>query len=91
MTLKQKRILIVSGGVTALFFAVITALLFFMDVNIYRPRIEAAVTDSIGMDFKIGARNKYCSFPPIRRLLGGGAYKDGGTRFPLHAEGENRS
>ena len=63
MTPKQKRILFVSGGVAALLIAVITALLLFINVNVYKPRIEAAASDAIGMDFKIGGPMKIVLFP----------------------------
>jgi hypothetical protein len=41
MTPKKKRILFVSGGVAALLIVVITALVLFINVNVYKPQIEA--------------------------------------------------
>lgn len=63
MTPKQKRILFVSGGVATLLVVVITALLLFINVNVYKPRIEASASDAIGMDFKIGGPMKIVLFP----------------------------
>jgi uncharacterized protein involved in outer membrane biogenesis len=63
MTPKKKRILFVSGGVAALLIVVITALLLFINVNVYKPRIEGAASDAIGMDFKIGGPMKIVLFP----------------------------
>jgi len=63
MTPKKKRILFVSGGVAALLTVVITALLLFINVNVYKPLIEAAASDAIGMDFKIGGPMKIVLFP----------------------------
>jgi len=63
MTPKQKRILFVSGCVVALLIVVITALLLFLNVNVYKPRIEAAASDAIWMDFKIGGPMKIVLFP----------------------------
>ena len=63
MTLKQKRILFISGGVAALLVLLITALVLFINVNVYKPRIEAAASDAIGMDFKIGGTMKIVLFP----------------------------
>src|SRR3990172_2875051 len=63
MTLKQNRILFISGGVAALLVLLITALVLFINVNVYKPRIEAAASDAIGMDFKIGGTMKIVLFP----------------------------
>lgn len=63
MTPKQKRILFVSGCVSALLVFAITALVLFINVNVYKPRIEAAASDAIGMDFKIGGAMRIVLFP----------------------------
>jgi len=63
MTPKQKRIIFVSGCVAALLVLLIIALALFIDVNVYKPRIEAAASDAIGMDFKIGGPMKIVLFP----------------------------
>jgi uncharacterized protein involved in outer membrane biogenesis len=63
MTLKQKRILFVFGCVAALLVFAITALVLFIDVNVYKPRIEAAASDAMGMDFKIGGKMRIVLLP----------------------------
>ena len=63
MTQKQKRILFVSGCVAALLVFAIIAIVLFIDVNVYKPRIEAAASDAIGMDFKIGGKMRIVLFP----------------------------
>ena len=63
MTPKKKRIIFVSGCVAALLVLLIIALVLFIDVNVYKPRIEAAASDAIGMDFKIGGPMKIVLFP----------------------------
>ena len=63
MTPKQKRILFVLGCIAVLLVLLITALVLFINVNVYKPRIEAAASDAIGMDFKIGGKIKIVLFP----------------------------
>jgi uncharacterized protein involved in outer membrane biogenesis len=85
MTLKQKRVFFVSGGVAAFLIVVITALLLFINVNVYKPRIEAVASDAIGMDFKIGGPMKIVLFPRFGVSLGNVVIKKGGMDF-LSAE-----
>jgi len=63
VTPKHKRILFVSCGVAVLLVVVITALVLFINLNVYKPRIEAAASDAIGMDFKIGGPMRIVLFP----------------------------
>jgi hypothetical protein len=63
MTPKQKRILLVSGSVAVLLVVVVTVLVLFINVNVYKPRIEAAASDAIGMDFKIDGPMRIVFFP----------------------------
>jgi hypothetical protein len=63
MTPKQKKILLVSGCIVALLILVIIALVLFINVNVYKPRIEAAASDAIGMDFKIGGAMRIVLLP----------------------------
>ena len=85
MTPKQKRILLVSGSVAVLLVVVITALLLFINVNVYKPRIEAAASDAIGMDFKIGGPLRIVLFPRFGVSLGNVLIKKGQLDF-LSAE-----
>jgi uncharacterized protein involved in outer membrane biogenesis len=85
MTPKQKRILFVSGGVAALLVVVVTALVLFINVNVYKPRIEAAASDAIGMDVKIGGPMRIVLFPRFGISLGNMLIKKGEVDF-LSAE-----
>ena len=81
MTPKQKRILFVSGCIVALLIFVITALVLFINVNVYKPRIEAAASDAIGMDFKIGGAMRIVLFPRFGISLENVLIKKGETDF----------
>jgi len=60
MTSKYRKILIISGGVIA---SLIAILILSVDLNLYKPRIEAAASDALGMDFKIGGPLKIVLLP----------------------------
>lgn len=77
MTPKQKRILLVSGSVAVLLVVVVTALVLFISVNVYKPRSEAAASDAIGMDFKIGGTMRIVLFPRFGVSLGNVLIKKG--------------
>jgi len=81
MSPKQKKILLVSGCVVALLIFVITALVLFINVNVYKPRIEAAASDAIGMDFKIGGAMRIVLFPRFGVSLENVLIKKGETDF----------
>jgi uncharacterized protein involved in outer membrane biogenesis len=63
MTAKQKRVLIITGSVIGLIIVSLAALVHFIDVNSYKPQIEAAVSEGLGMDFKINGRMGISFFP----------------------------
>ena len=81
MTPKQKRILFVLGCVAALLVFAITALVFFIDVNVYKPRIEAAASDAMGMDFKIGGKMRIVLLPRFGVSLENVVIKKGELNF----------
>jgi uncharacterized protein involved in outer membrane biogenesis len=81
MTPKQKRILFVLGCVAALLVFAITALVFFIDVNVYKPRIEAAASDAMGMDFKIGGKIRIVLLPRFGVSLENVVIKKGELNF----------
>ncbi len=81
MTPKQKRILFVSGCVAALLVFIITALVLFINVNVYKPRIEDAASVAIGMDFKIGGTMRIVLFPRFGVSLENVLIKKGGLDF----------
>jgi uncharacterized protein involved in outer membrane biogenesis len=63
MTTKQKRLLFIAGSVIGLFLVSLVALLHFIDINSYKPQIEAAVHDHLGMDLKINGKMGIVLFP----------------------------
>jgi len=69
MSKSRKIILVAAGGLAALLILVATALLVFIDVNSYKPRLEAAASDALGMDVRIGGRVGIGLFPGLRVTL----------------------
>ncbi|MBI5057847.1 MAG: AsmA family protein [Nitrospirae bacterium] len=60
---KMKKVLIIlGGGAAALVLAILIFLLTF-NINPYRPRIEAAASDAIGMKVRINGKIKLALFP----------------------------
>jgi AsmA protein len=53
----------VSVGAAALLVLVMAALVQFIDINVYKPRIEAVASDALGMDFRIGGKMRIVLFP----------------------------
>ncbi len=60
-----KKVLLASFSIIALFIVTLIALAFFIDVNSYKPRIEAAASDALGMDVKINGKMRIVLFPGL--------------------------
>jgi hypothetical protein len=56
MSRSLKRILLLVGGVIGLLVIVALALPLFVDANRFKPQLEAAASDAMGMDVRIGGR-----------------------------------
>ena len=56
MSRSLKRTLVILGGAAALLVLVALAAPLFLDLNRYKPRVEAAASDALGMDVRIGGR-----------------------------------
>ncbi len=56
MTARQRKLLIIVGSVIGLIIISLSALVHSIDINFYKPQIEAAVSDRLGMDFRINGR-----------------------------------
>ena len=69
MNTKMKKILFILGGIAAAL--VLAALIFILTFNInsYRPRIEAAASDAIGMKVRMNGKMKLTRFPRTRVSL----------------------
>jgi uncharacterized protein involved in outer membrane biogenesis len=62
--------LVVLGGVT---------ILVLVDVNTYKPRIESAVSDALGMEFRIGGKVRLRLFPSTSIVLSDVRLRNRGT------------
>jgi AsmA protein len=56
MAKKRKIALFAAGGLFALLILAAVALVLFVDVNVHKPRLEAAASDALGMEVRIGGR-----------------------------------
>ena len=69
MSRSVKIILFAVGGFVSLLVFVALALLLFVDVNAYKPGLEAAASGALGMDVKVGGRLGIGFFPGLRVTL----------------------
>ncbi len=58
-----KIVLFSAGGLVGLLLFVAVAALFFMDANVYKPRLEAAASGALGMEVKVDGRLGIDIFP----------------------------
>ena len=63
MANKRKIALFAAGGLFALLVLAAVALVLFVDVNAHKPRLEAAFSDALGMEVRIGGRLGFGLFP----------------------------
>ena len=54
---------IILGALAGLVILIAVALLFFVDANVYKPRLEAAASEVLGMEVKVGGRMGIGFFP----------------------------
>ncbi|MBF8260042.1 MAG: hypothetical protein HW377_2416, partial [Actinobacteria bacterium] len=59
----RKIALFAAGGIFALLILAAVALVLFVDVNAHKPRLEAAASDALGMEVRIGGRLGIGLFP----------------------------
>lgn len=71
-----KRILIIAGGAAALLLLVALAVYLLVDADRYRPRLEAAATEALGMDVRIGGRLRLGIFPGLHLTADDGLVRD---------------
>lgn len=65
MSKSNKIILFSIGGLVGLLALIAAALLFFVDANAYKPRLEAAATAALGMEVSIGGKMGISLFPGL--------------------------
>jgi uncharacterized protein involved in outer membrane biogenesis len=76
MSRTLKRILVAAGSVVGLLVLGACAVLLFVDVDRYKPRLEAAASDALGMDVRVDGRLGMGFFPDLHltvadaRILG---------------------
>ena len=63
MANKRKIALFAAGGIVALLILAAIALVLFVDVNALKPRMEAAFSDALGMEVRIGGKLGIGLFP----------------------------
>jgi len=69
MASQRKIALFAAGGIFALLILAAVALVLFVDVNAYKPRLEAAASDALGMEVRIGGRLGFSIFPGFHVTL----------------------
>jgi uncharacterized protein involved in outer membrane biogenesis len=70
MANKRKIVLFAAGGIVALLVLAAVALVLFVDVNAHKPWLEAAASDALGMEVRIGGRLGIGFFPGFHVRLG---------------------
>ncbi len=65
MSKSNKIILFAISGFVGLLALIAAALLFFVDANAYKPRLEAAATAALGMEVSIGGKMGISLFPGL--------------------------
>src|SRR5512141_1552227 len=69
MASRWKIALFAVGGLLALLLLAAVALVFFLDVNTLKPRLEEAASDALGMDVRIGGKLGIGLFPGFHVTL----------------------
>jgi AsmA protein len=65
----QKIILYTIGGLAGLLVIIAAGLHFFVDANAYKPRVEAAASDALGMEVRVGGKMGFSLFPGLQVTL----------------------
>lgn len=69
MSKSQKIILYTVGGLAGLLVIIAAALHFFVDANAYKSRLEAAASDALGMEVRVGGKMGFSLFPGLQITL----------------------
>jgi AsmA protein len=75
----MKKLLIFLGILVALVVLAGVAILFLVDVNAYKPRIDSAVSDALGMEFRILGKARLRLFPSASIVLSDVRLRNRGT------------
>ncbi|MHB1141208.1 MAG: AsmA family protein [Sulfuricaulis sp.] len=79
MSRSLKIILFTVSGFVGLLVLAALALLFFVDANTYKPRLEAAASKALGMEVSIGGKLGIGFFPGLHLTLEDGRIRNRGT------------
>src|SRR3989344_1173888 len=79
MSRSLKIILFTVSGFIGLLVLAALALLFFVDANVYKPRLEAAASEALGMEVSIAGRLGIGLFPGLQLTLEDGRIRNRGT------------
>ncbi len=66
LTHTLKSILYVIAGIIGLLVLISVALVFFVDTGVYKPRLERAASEALGMEVRAGGRLGIALFPGLR-------------------------
>ena len=75
----MKKLLIALGILVALVVLAGVAILLLVDVNTYKPRIESAVSDALGMEFRIAGKARLRLYPSASIVLSDVRLRNRGT------------
>jgi len=76
MSRSLKRILSIVGGAVGLLLLVAFTVPLFVDLNCHKPRLEAAASDALGMDVRVGGRLGMGFFPGFHVIVEDGRILD---------------
>jgi AsmA protein len=79
MSKSRKILLYAIGGLAGLLVIIAAALHFFVDANSYKPRLEAAASDALGMEVRIGGKTGFSLFPGLQVTLDDVQIRNRGT------------
>ena len=79
MSRSLKIILFTVSGFIGLLVLAALALLFFVDANTYKPRLEAAASEALGMEVSVAGRLGIGLFPGLQLTLEDGRIRNRGT------------
>jgi uncharacterized protein involved in outer membrane biogenesis len=79
MSKSLKIILFAGSGFVVILVLVAIALHFFLDIDSYKPRLEAAASDALGMEVRVGGNMGISLFPGLQVTLDGVQVRNRGT------------
>lgn len=69
MSISLKSVFFAIVGIIGLFIIISVALLFFVDTSVYKPRLEMAASEALGMEVHVGGRLGISFFPGLHVRL----------------------